>query len=192
MDLVTYALLKNKVSSITDQLDGLTNGFDYKGSVTDVEDLPNNANIGDVYTVANENNDKYTWNGEDWVQIDLKYDQVQDELSDLQDYASNLIIISDTRPSSTDNKLWVRKTGGTIQIPTVEEVDAKQDAPSANGTAGQVLGLDNSLRPVWVNQSGGGGIPAPLNPSDGQFLVYSSSQSAWIAQTVPSANGVSF
>jgi len=35
-------------------------------------------------------------------------------------------------------------------------LDAKQDAPSAAGTAGQVLGLDSSLNPVWVNQSGGG------------------------------------
>ena len=48
---------------------------------------------------------------------------------------------------------------------------------------------------VWVDTSGdadGGAIQAPSNPSDGQFLVYSSAQSAWVAQTVPSANGVSF
>ena len=36
-------------------------------------------------------------------------------------------------------------------------VQGKQAAPAAAGTAGQVLGLDNSLNPVWVNQSGGGG-----------------------------------
>lgn len=35
-------------------------------------------------------------------------------------------------------------------------------------------------------------ITAPSSPSDGQFLVYSSAQSAWVAQTVPAANGVSF
>lgn len=35
-------------------------------------------------------------------------------------------------------------------------------------------------------------IAAPASPSDGQFLVYSSAQSAWVAQTVPAANGVSF
>lgn len=34
-------------------------------------------------------------------------------------------------------------------------LDAKQNAPSAAGTAGQVLGLDNNLDPIWVNQSGG-------------------------------------
>lgn len=36
-------------------------------------------------------------------------------------------------------------------------VASKQDAPTASGSAGQVLGLDSSLRPVWVNQSTGGG-----------------------------------
>ena len=36
-------------------------------------------------------------------------------------------------------------------------VAGKQDAPATTGTAGQVLGLDSNLSPVWVNQSGGGG-----------------------------------
>lgn len=35
-----------------------------------------------------------------------------------------------------------------------------------------------------------GAIPAPSSASSGQFLVYNGS--AWVAQTVPSANGVSF
>lgn len=34
---------------------------------------------------------------------------------------------------------------------------AKQDRPAQIGTAGQVLGLDNQLNPVWLNNSGGGG-----------------------------------
>lgn len=33
----------------------------------------------------------------------------------------------------------------------------KQNRPQSIGTPGQVLGLDNNLNPVWVNQSGGGG-----------------------------------
>ena len=33
----------------------------------------------------------------------------------------------------------------------------KQDAPSTAGTAGQVLGLDSNLDPVWVNNGGGSG-----------------------------------
>ncbi|MBQ3928830.1 MAG: hypothetical protein II711_01905 [Clostridia bacterium] len=36
-------------------------------------------------------------------------------------------------------------------------INGKQDKPATAGTAGQVLGLDNNLDPVWVNQSGGGG-----------------------------------
>ena len=40
---------------------------------------------------------------------------------------------------------------------TVESVENKQDAPADPGTAGQVLGLDEQLQPVWVDQSGGGG-----------------------------------
>ena len=37
------------------------------------------------------------------------------------------------------------------------EVNEKQDAPADTGTAGQVLGLDSELDPVWMNQSGGSG-----------------------------------
>ena len=33
----------------------------------------------------------------------------------------------------------------------------KQDAPETAGTAGQVLGLDSQLQPVWVNKGGGSG-----------------------------------
>lgn len=36
-------------------------------------------------------------------------------------------------------------------------IDGKQDAPADAGTAGQVLGLDDDLNPVWLDQTGGGG-----------------------------------
>lgn len=36
--------------------------------------------------------------------------------------------------------------------------DEKQDAPATAGTAGQVLGLDSNLNPVWMDQTGGGGM----------------------------------
>lgn len=36
-------------------------------------------------------------------------------------------------------------------------LQGKQDKPDAAGTAGQVLGLDENLDPVWLDQSGGGG-----------------------------------
>ena len=39
---------------------------------------------------------------------------------------------------------------------TVEgALNGKQNAPTAAGTAGQVLGLNNNLQPVWVDQTGG-------------------------------------
>lgn len=37
------------------------------------------------------------------------------------------------------------------------QLSDKQDAPSTAGTAGQVLGLDSNLNPVWMDQTGGGG-----------------------------------
>lgn len=36
-------------------------------------------------------------------------------------------------------------------------IEAKLTAPESSGTAGQVLGLDNDLNPIWIDQSGGGG-----------------------------------
>ena len=53
--------------------------------------------------------------------------------------------LSDTSTNPVQNKVV---TGA---------LKAKQNAPSAAGTAGQVLGLDSNLNPVWVDQSGGGG-----------------------------------
>lgn len=37
----------------------------------------------------------------------------------------------------------------------IESVTKKQDAPTQPGTAGQVLGLNDGLQPVWVDQEGG-------------------------------------
>ena len=56
-------------------------------------------------------------------------------------------------------------------------IDQKQDAPSTAGTAGQVLGLNNSLQPVWVNQSGGGGdvsncAPIIINTASGDVASF--------------------
>ena len=48
-------------------------------------------------------------------------------------------------------------------------IDAKQDAPSSAGTAGQVLGLDSNLNPAWVDQTGGGGGMNIVNLSGTQI-----------------------
>ena len=50
-------------------------------------------------------------------------------------------------------------------------LNAKQNAPSTAGTAGQVLGLNGSLQPVWVNQSGGGGGGGSLTPEIKQAML---------------------
>lgn len=50
----------------------------------------------------------------------------------------------------------------SIDIYSKQQVDSGfQKKPAAAGTAGQVLGLDNDLLPVWLNQSGGGSGMSP-------------------------------
>ena len=54
-----YALLNKKISNVT-------LAFSYKGSVSSVSDLPNDAEIGDLYTV---NGVQYVWDGTKWVEV---------------------------------------------------------------------------------------------------------------------------
>lgn len=62
---------------------------------------------------------------------------------------------------------------------TVETaLDGKQNAPTAAGTVGQVLGLDNNLQPVWVDQTGGSGdnsncAPIIINTASGAVASFS-------------------
>ncbi len=60
MDIETYALLKKKV-------DNVTLAYTYKGSVADVASLPDDATLGDMYTVGTI---QYVWDGTEWVVID--------------------------------------------------------------------------------------------------------------------------
>lgn len=62
MDVVTYALLKK-------QIDGITPGYTYKGSVATTDDLPSEATTGDLYNVTAEGNAQFVYNGEEWIQI---------------------------------------------------------------------------------------------------------------------------
>lgn len=59
MDVDTYAILKKKINSILP-------GYDYKGGVASVDDLPDDATTGDLYTVGNT---QYVWNGTEWITI---------------------------------------------------------------------------------------------------------------------------
>ena len=61
MDVVTYALLNKKIAGMMP---------DYKGVVTNVADLPNNASEGDMYVVTSEGNIHYYYDGSEWSAID--------------------------------------------------------------------------------------------------------------------------
>ena len=52
MDLVTLALAKKSAKQYTDDvIEGLGKGITYKGAVSYYNDLPNNASLGDCYSV---------------------------------------------------------------------------------------------------------------------------------------------
>lgn len=66
MDVVTYALAKNKAAGYTDsKFDAVSSGVTYKGSVSSVEDLPTTATKGDEYSVGSEG--YYVYDGTQWV-----------------------------------------------------------------------------------------------------------------------------
>ena len=46
--------------------------------------------------------------------------------------------------------------GTDLASGVIPDISGKQDAPETPGTAGQVLGLDANLAPVWTNKGGGG------------------------------------
>lgn len=86
-----------------------------------------------------------------------------------QDAPDDYILVQTTQPSSSTNCIWVDPSNeDEVVLATASDLNTavsglnaaigqKQDAPATAGTAGQVLGLNSQLAPVWVNQSGGGG-----------------------------------
>lgn len=61
-------------------------------------------------------------------------------------------LIDDTAGAGTTNKTW---SANKLTSDVLSALNQKQDAPSSPGTAGQVLGLDSTLSPAWVDQTGG-------------------------------------
>ena len=59
MDVVTYALLKSQMANVT-------LAYTYQGGVASVDDLPDGADTGDLYTVGAA---QYVWNGTEWVEV---------------------------------------------------------------------------------------------------------------------------
>lgn len=61
---------------------------------------------------------------------------VKNELDSVRGAAEDSVIISDTQPTSTDNKLWVDDDVGTgVQIPTYAELQALEARVAALETA---------------------------------------------------------
>lgn len=62
-----------------------------------------------------------------------------------------------TTAGSWNSSNWTQAVLGNDVSDLKNAINQKQDAPQTAGTAGQVLGLDSNLDPVWVDQTGGGG-----------------------------------
>lgn len=97
MDIVTLALAKKSAKQYTDDaIEGLGKGIIYKGAVNYYNDLPNNASIGDCYSVLYKGTSgmesfgaEYVWGrnnnqGElEWIQ--LGSEDIYNELGNLSD-----------------------------------------------------------------------------------------------------------
>lgn len=77
---------------------------------------------------------------------------------------------------------WARNSvgavGDDIGLPDVTTADN-----------GKIMEVESGEWKLKEGSGGGGGIPAPENPSDGDVLTYSSSDDAWVA-AAPSAGGI--
>jgi hypothetical protein len=61
LSVETLALARKSSKKYTDSVfQSFSNGLTYKGGVYDYSDLPNNASVGDVYTVINSGYN-YAW-----------------------------------------------------------------------------------------------------------------------------------
>lgn len=68
MDVVTYALCKKQIGAVSQKVDALGEGFDYKGSVASTAALPVDATAGDMYTISGTG-DRYVYDGTAWIKL---------------------------------------------------------------------------------------------------------------------------
>ena len=73
MDIVVYGLLKGEIAKtnqdveqLSERVDNVTLAYSYKGSVSSVSDLPDDADTGDLYTIDGI---QYVWDGENWIVV---------------------------------------------------------------------------------------------------------------------------
>lgn len=87
----------------------------------------------------------------------------------VDDQNTYAFIIGDGEDDSHRSNLLTVEWDGTVRtkgkaVALLEDIPTDADdigaipAPDTTGTAGQVLGLDSNLDPVWVNQTGGGDV----------------------------------
>ncbi|MBR2548786.1 MAG: hypothetical protein IKG47_00220 [Oscillospiraceae bacterium] len=57
------------ITELTNKVEAAGDGFNYKGSVPTYSELPSSAEIGDEYTVTDEDNAKYAWDGSNWINL---------------------------------------------------------------------------------------------------------------------------
>lgn len=66
--IVVLALLNKKIKDTNKRIDDMGSGMSYCGSVPTVNDLPDDADIGDTYTVTGEGNAMFLWDGTEWIE----------------------------------------------------------------------------------------------------------------------------
>ena len=74
LDGTTYnikdALSREAIADLQYVVGAIGSGaFEYKGSAASYSNLPENASLGDMYTVADEGNSEYVWDGDEWVKL---------------------------------------------------------------------------------------------------------------------------
>ena len=172
-----------------------TDGLDGVG-ITSIEKT-GTSGLVDTYTVTFTNGTSMTFtvtNGEDGtdgisptatvtksgkiatITITDKNGTTSVQLSDGED-ADPTELIDDTAGSGATGKTWSADKLESETSSLMTQINSKQDAPSTAGTAGQVLGLDSNLAPVWQTPSGGGGtvddrlLPSSLNPVQNKVVT---------------------
>ena len=71
---ITYdlkdALARSEIIELQNVVDALETGaFVYRGSVSTSSNLPIDAELGDLYTVADEGYAEYVYDGNDWIKL---------------------------------------------------------------------------------------------------------------------------
>lgn len=75
------------------------------------------------------------------------------------------------KPQINGHTLSGNQTAAQLGLATETALNGKQNAPSVSGSAGQVLGLNSRLQPVWMDQTGGGQTDIGLTVVNGKINI---------------------